>query len=294
MNRLQKKCFIASAGIHILLALILVIGPGFISSRSKQDDVPILDFVPIKTVDELVSGGGNPKAKSAPALPAQPEPQPQPPVSTPPPQPQPQPEPTKVKEPDPPKHVEPAKPEEDSIEPAKEPKVRKVEISKTLVTRKRDNGEEKRVKEEARAQAEAKAAADARRRLARQIGQVADHMGNDLSGGTTVEDFKGPGGGGVPYANWRAAVKTIYQDAWLLPEGVVDNEATTVASITIAKDGTVISHRITHLSGDSVVDRSVQAALDRVPRTPPLPETSTESQRTVVINFSVKAKRGLG
>src|SRR5579862_8187810 len=98
MNRLQKKCFIASAGIHLLLALILVIGPGFIASRSKQDDVPILDFIPIKTVDELVSGGGNPKAKSAPALPAQPEPQPQPPVPAA--VPQPQPEPPKVKEPD--------------------------------------------------------------------------------------------------------------------------------------------------------------------------------------------------
>ena len=43
MNRLQKKCFIASAGIHLLLALVLFIGPAFVPSKSKTDDLPILN-----------------------------------------------------------------------------------------------------------------------------------------------------------------------------------------------------------------------------------------------------------
>jgi TonB family protein len=107
-------------------------------------------------------------------------------------------------------------------------------------------------------------------------------------------EMQGPGGGGVPYSNWKQAVKSAYSDAWLLPDGVVDDEATTVASITIARNGTVVSSRITQRSGDDVVDRSVQAALDRVPRVPPLPETSKEDQRTVIINFNVKAKRSIG
>jgi len=290
MNRLQKKCFVGATAVHLLLALVLLVGPGFISSKTKQDDVPILDFIPVKTVDELISGGGNPKAKPPAAVPVA---QPQPPatVAAPPPQPEPQPE--KVREPDPPKHVEPARQEEDSIETGKESKRPKVEISKTLVTRNHENGADKRAKEEAQARAEAKALADARRRLARQIGEVADTIGNELSGGTSVE-LKGPGGGGVPYANWRAAIKTIFQDAWLLPDGVVNDDAMTIASITIARDGMVMSHRIIRLSGDNVVDRSVQAALDRVPKTPPLPDSATESQRTIEIKFSVKAKRGLG
>src|SRR5581483_2274095 len=281
---------IASAGIHLLLALILVIGPGFISSRNKHDDIPILDFVPVKTVDELISGGGNPKAKAAAALPIPP------PVQEPvaPPAPAPQPEPVKAREPDPPKPAEPVKPEEDSLETAKQPKKPKIEISKTLVTRKRESDSDKKAKQEAQAAAEAKAVADARRRLARQLGQAADHIGSELSGGTTVEDFKGPGGGGPSYANWRAAIKTIYENAWLLPEGVVDDDATTEATVTIARDGTVISFRITHLSGDSAVDRSVQAALDRVHQTRPLPDTAKEDQRTVTIKFSVRAKRALG
>src|SRR5262249_55672353 len=108
MDRLQKKCFIASAGIHLLLALIRIIGPAFISTKNKPDDSPILDFVPVKTVDALISGGGNPNAKPPPPAPT---PQPQPPV----PPPAPQAEPEKVREPEPkvpPKEIIPPKSEE--------------------------------------------------------------------------------------------------------------------------------------------------------------------------------------
>jgi len=38
----------------------------------------------------------------------------------------------------------------------------------------------------------------------------------------------------------------------------------------------------------------VKATLDRVRYVRPLPEGAKESQRTVTINFSVKAKQGLG
>src|SRR5258707_394068 len=62
MDRVQKKCFIASAGIHTLLVVILFVGPAFLSSKSKIEDMAILDFVPVRNVDALVSGGG--KARS--------------------------------------------------------------------------------------------------------------------------------------------------------------------------------------------------------------------------------------
>ena len=75
MNRLQKKCFIAATGFHLLLAAILIVGPAFLSSNPKTDDLPLLNFVPVKTVDSLMSGGGNPKAQPPPAV-AQPAPQP--------------------------------------------------------------------------------------------------------------------------------------------------------------------------------------------------------------------------
>jgi colicin import membrane protein len=292
MNRLQKKCFVASAGIHLLLGLILFIGPGFISSRSKpNDDLPILNFVPVKTVDELVApGGGNPKAQP-PAAATQPAPQPQ--VAPPPSQTQQQPQSEKIREPDPPKNIQPPKDEDDSLLTSKERQPKKIEISTKLVTRQKESSSDKKAREDAQARQEAKALADARQRLARQIGRAAERIGNDVSGGTTVE-LQGPGGGGLPYANWKQAVKSIYENAWLLPDGVVDDEATTVASVTIARDGKVVSSKITRFSGDSVVDRSVQATLDRVDYAAPLPDNAKENQRTVTINFNVRAKRSLG
>jgi TonB family protein len=129
--------------------------------------------------------------------------------------------------------------------------------------------------------------------LVRQIGMAADHIGNELSGGTSVE-MAGPGGGGVPYANWKQAIKSDFANAWLLPDGVVDDEATTVVSVTVGRDGKVLSSNIIQLSGDSVVDRSVQAALDRVKQTAPLPDNAKEDKRTIKINFNVRAKRALG
>src|ERR1039458_9776183 len=78
MNRLQKKCFIASAGFHLLLGLILLIGPAFLSSNSKTEDVPMVEFVAINTTDANIQGGGSPKGGSPPpaALPTPPTPAP--------------------------------------------------------------------------------------------------------------------------------------------------------------------------------------------------------------------------
>lgn len=293
MNRLQKKCVVGSAGIHLLLALILFIGPGFISSRSKPDDLPILNFVPAKTVDELVApGGGDPHAKPPPPTPIRP-PQPQPPPQAAAPAPEPQAQPEKIREPDPPPETKPTVRQEESLEPAKERKPRKIEISTKLVTRKRETSDDRQAREELQARQEAKALADARRRLARQIGRAAEVIGGEVSDATSVV-LPGPGGGGLPYANFLQAVKSAYANAWVLPDGVEDNEATTVASVTIARDGRVVSSKIVRFSGDSVVDHSVQATLDRVRRVPPLPENSNDDQRTVTINFNVRAKRLLG
>jgi len=277
MNRLQKKCFIASAGFHLLLATILVVGPAFLSSSSRTVDVPLIDFVPVKTVDALVSGGGNPKAqppgaavRTAPPQPAQPVQ----PAQTPP-----EPAPNEIKEP---------QRDPDSFEIGKERK-HKIEVNTTLVRRKANA----RSDAQARAAAEAKAIEDQRRRAAAAIGQTVAGIESGLSGTTTIE-LKGPGGGGVPYANFLQAVKSVYSRAWILPDGATDDSATTTASVTIARDGTVVSARITRFSGNATVDDSVQRTLDRVRYAAPLPDDAKEDQRTVSIDFNAKAKQALG
>jgi len=143
-----------------------------------------------------------------------------------------------------------------------------------------------------RGSTESRAEAQRRTELAnarRAINQAAGRIQEGLSGSTTIE-LKGPGGGGVPYANFLQAVKSVYANAWIVPEGVTDDSATTTASVVIARNGMVISTRILRVSGNTLVDDSVRAVLKRVTYAAPLPDSATEDQREVTINFNLKAK----
>lgn len=283
MNRLQRKCVIASAGFHLFLVLLLLIGPAFLSSRTKPDDMTVLDFVPVKTVDAMMSGGGNPRAQ--PPAPAPPAPQPAAQPAAPPPQPAP-PKPAVKSEP---AVKETVKSDPESLEVTKERR-HKVEVSTTLVKRRTDDGAEAK----ARSEAQAREAAEARRATAAAIGRAVAGIQGGLSGSTTIE-LKGPGGGGVPYANWLQAVNSTYQRAWDVPSSLDENTPAVAASITIGRDGSVISARIIRSSGNSAADQSVQVTLERVRRVPPLPDEAQEDQRTVTINFiNDKARRLLG
>jgi TonB family protein len=285
MNRLHKKCAIASTGLHLLLILVLFVGPGFLAPKTKAPDMPLLNFVPFETVDDLVSGGGNPNAHSPPAQPnARPEAvEPAPP----PPAPEAKPEP-KVKEPDPEPEV---KNTEAAMEPAPAPKKKKPEISLKPVVR--NTGESKKKAADQPASRQEKEYADYRNRLSRALGSTAGGIPGSISKGAEP-GLPGPGGGGVPYANFLQAVKTVYTRAWELPEGVTDDDATVETEIRIARDGDVISAKITRRSGNSAVDESVRATLQRVRYAAPLPKTAKEDERTVTISFNVRAKKAYG
>lgn len=185
------------------------------------------------------------------------------------------------------------------MEPSKERKSKKPVIDLTPVTRSRtakvDDKAQARAQAQAREEAreEARQEADRRRRIASAFGNAVNSLEGSRSGSTTIE-WKGPGGGGVPYANFLQAVKSVYQRAWIVPDGITDDNATVTASVTIARDGTVVSSHITRSSGNAAVDRSVQVTLDRVKWAAPLPEETKDNQRTVSINFNVAAKRALG
>ena len=76
MNRQQKKCLIATVGFHLLLILILFVGPGFFSQRPKPDNTQLLDVIPSTAVEAALNSG----VKSAqPPPPAPPIIQPPPP-----------------------------------------------------------------------------------------------------------------------------------------------------------------------------------------------------------------------
>jgi len=268
MNRLQKKCIIATAGIHLLLLLILFVGPAFFYSKPKADDLQVLDVIPANLVDAAFSSGVA-NATPPPPAPVTPPAPPTPVVHAAPPPPVP-PAPTlterleKYFKPEP---VKPA-PEKPVIE------THKILVSTKLVTR--TSPKDTPTPDNSQQQRQARAIRNALRNLK-----------SNLATSTTVDM---PGNSSVAYANYAAAVKSIYEQAWILPNDVSDN-ANTKVSVTIASDGTVITARIVDPSGDAGLDASVQRTLDRVKFIAPFPEGATDKERTYVINFNPQVKR---
>lgn len=89
-------------------------------------------------------------------------------------------------------------------------------------------------------------------------------------------------------------LKRVYFNSWRQPADAVSEDAVVKVSVTVARDGSVISARITKSSGDAAVDRSVAQLLREVTFIAPFPSGSKEAQRTFPLSFSLKAKRSLG
>lgn len=263
MNRLQKKCVIATAGFHLLLLVILFVGPAFFNSKPKMDDSQVLDVIPANLIDAAFNSG----VKGA---------QPPPPVPAPMvvPQPQPTPPAPKIVQPAPTESLaqrlenifrtEPAKPVEDQPH--------KIQVNTQLVTRTALKNSTT-TKPKPNSQAAKNLAAELR---------------SKLSSATTVDM---PGESSTAYANYASAVKSVYDQAWTLPDSVANDDENVKVSVTIASDGTVISSRIITPSGDASVDNSVQRTLDRVTFIAPFPEGVTDKERTYTINFNPQLKR---
>jgi TonB family protein len=263
MNRLQKKCVIGTAGVHMLLLLILFVGPAFFYSRPKADDMQVLDVIPANLIDAAFNSGVANATPPPPAPVAPPQPPPPAPVVTPP-----VPSPEKIVKAEPIKPLDKLSP--DNLTPvakATKTEPRKIQISTQLV---------------ARTEGETSPNASARA-----IRSALRNLKSNLKPGTTIDM---PGNSSVAYANYATVVKSVYEQAWILPNDATDN-ANTKVSVTIASDGTVITARIVTPSGDAGLDASVQRTLDRVKFIAPFPEGATEKERTYTINFNPQVKR---
>jgi len=282
MNRLQKKCFIGSAGTHLLLTVILFVGPAFLSAKSKQIEIQPINFIPENLVLASVAGGGNPRAATRPPTPS--------PSTTPPSPPEQQ-----QRQSDPPKVTETkqSKPDPDSFEIVKEhKKPRLPEVNTKVVSRKSDNSKKQKPsttdpRDRDRELADARIRSEAFNRAARSLG-------NNTSSATIIDADFGPGGGGPTYASYASWVQTVYLGAWVPPDSTDSTAAIARASITIASDGRVVSSRLLSKSGDREIDESVQRTLDRVTMIGrSFPEGMNEKQHTYILRFDLKAKQGL-
>lgn len=294
MNRLQKKCLLASAGLHGLLAVAFLFGSAFFTPKPKSVQLPVAQFFDGKVVDELLYGGGNPNVNPAPP------PTPRPPVVTPP-KPAPRPEPKVEKPPEPEKPKETPKPKE----PVKEPPVEKTEpvkptprpppqISTKIVHRTTVDPAAERARKAAEDRAKAEAEARAQRLTAAStaLRSAVTGLSKNLSTSTIAVEAFGPGG--PAFINYGQLVKSIYDAAWLVSDDLGDDDSTVKARVVIARDGTVLSARIVSPSRNGALNRSVQGALDDVKFIAPFPEGAKDLERTFTINFNLKAKRQLG
>ncbi len=276
MNRLQKKCVIATAGIHLLLLLVLLFGSAFFSPRPKPDDTQLLDVIPSNLIDAAFNSGVRNATPPAPAPVVVPPPQPAPPTSAVQPAPQP-PAPKAVVMP-PPTLSERLKnffkPEPPAPAPeTTEPQPHKIQVNLTPVVRTAANNSVTKPPPNTRA-----------------IDKAIANLKKNLSPGTTIDM---PGDSTVAYANYASVVKSIYDAAWTLPDSIANDDENVKVTVTIASDGTVISAHIIDRAGDEPVDASVQRTLDRVTFIAPFPEGAPEKERSYTINFNPKAKRTL-
>jgi TonB family protein len=263
MNRLQKKCVIATAGFHLLLLVILLVGPAFFNARQKPDDSQVLDVIPANLIDAQFNSGVKNAQPPAPAPIS--IPQPQPPAPTPPTFAQ------KIEKFFTPEPVKPT-PDLTPVEKPEKSQPHKIQVNTQLTTRTVPKN----------------STADSQR--AQAIRNAIRNLKKNLSPSTTVDM---PGNSSAAYANYASVVKSIYEEAWTPPDDAANDDANTKVSITIASDGTVISARIIGASGDSGVDSSIQHTLDRVTFIAPFPSGTTDKERTYIINFNLKAKRML-
>jgi protein TonB len=278
MNRLQKKCVIASVGAHLLLLTILIVGPAFYNPQPKPDNTQVLDIIPANLIDAAFNSGVKNATPPAPAPVVTPPPPvpatPAPPVQNPPPpvpkQVEPKPTlPEKLKNlftPEPkPEPVKPAPTEtksEHKIQPNLTPVVRTASKNPTT-NPKPDNS--------------------------RAIASAIRNLKRNLSPGMVVDV---PGNSSAAYASYKDALATIYYNAWVTPNNAANDEADAIVKITVAADGTVLTSRIVTPSGDEKVDDSVRRALNRVSSVPPLPDQSKVEQE-FTIDFNLKTKQML-
>lgn len=281
MNRLQKRCFVGTAGIHLLLLTILIFGPAFFNREPKTDNT-VLDVIPANVVDNALNSGVQGAQAPPPTPPAVIPPslqRPPPPIPAPAP---------KVVQPTPPTEVPtpslmdrfkemftPAKPTPPT--PTVTPDMKRVErperhhddIKVNLTKVKRTNTSHNSNPDNT---SDAKA-----------INTELRSLSHSLSSATKIDM---PGNASAAYANYASVVQSVYEQNLLAhPEEAASENESTKVSVTIANDGTVISARIISRSGDTAWDQTVQSTLDEVKFIARFPDGTTDQERHYVLTF---------
>lgn len=287
MNRLQKKCVIGTAGIHLLLFLILIVGPAFFNREPKTDDTQVLDMIPSTLVDAAVSSGVK-NAQQPPPTPVQPPTPPQPqqlyappkivqPTTPTPPPPAPTPAPSifdtfkRYFTPKPAPSVTPDMTQTEKLVKHQDDNI-KISLTKVKWTPQKNSSQTDNSSN------------------ARELNKELKTLKSSLSSSTKIDM---PGTSSASYASYAAVVKSVYEQALRsnLPDTVAHNNENATVKVTISNDGIVVSSEIISPSGDSAWDNAVQRTLDQVTFIAPFPDGATEKERHYTINFNPQVEQ---
>ncbi|MBT5709377.1 MAG: TonB family protein [Verrucomicrobia bacterium] len=296
MGRLQKKCMMVSAGVHVALVLVLLLGPAFRTAPEKPKRASQLNLLSAVAIEAALS-----QAAQKDSIPAEPKPvvqeRPEPPTLV---QEKPKPTPPKKVEPPKPTPVEQPKPKvEPKVVPKPAPKPKppvvkpkpklKPKINFNTKTPKADPAREKR---EAASRARKRELETQRKNAAkrqREMNEALDSLGNNLN---QRLDINANLVGGSALGNYRLWVRTAFNKAWVQPSGGGNSRSATRVRVVVNLDGTVASATVVGASGNRGLDQSVRDALKRVKRIQRRPPAeTTTAERTFIINFNLKDGR---
>ena len=265
MSRLLKKCLFLSIGLHILLAAALLICTAFFIAKPEKI-MPTLSMIAPDVLDNLL----NPQPVSTPKK------NPNPPVR-------------RIVTPTPPKKVTPTPPRK--VTPKKQSPALKPTKSKVTPKPKRNI-----IKIAQNTQTSKGATVRPKKNIhpkappvsAKQLNTIKS-MRNQLSAAINVNVAGANAAAFTSYANF---VVGVYRRTWepLIPSGLARSRIAKV-SVTIRRDGRVLSAKIIRKTGDAALDRSVQRALDHVKTIgKSFPSGSKDSQRTFTLDFTPRIR----
>lgn len=296
MNRLQKKCFLFSMGVHGLLAVILLATAAFRPSPPANDSA-VMEFIPAKLLDRAGAGGGSMAMAIAPQPQSQSQRQYQPPQ-----------QPAPVRTPEPVEHLTPrAQParqheptrvrEETDVAlerdaPSLVPVKKHHQIKPTFTPADRSSTAAKTSESRSSAAAERAAARSSEARRLQAIENAFSGLASNVrnrTGQIVAADLPGVGGGEA-FAGYETAIREIYRRAWS-PQGDLDDRLANVdAKIVVARDGSILSAEVVSRSGHRDLDHSVEQVLRAVAKLPPFPESAQDAERSFLIRFNLEAK----
>lgn len=289
-NRLQKKCFIVSLGMHLMLLLVVVFGVAFATTQKKSEPIKYLSIslfrepAPRKASQRSQPRVEQHQARRIPKqqpirqqvqLPA-PKKKVTPRKTTPPLKAKPKPKKTAPKKTSTPKRsTKKTAPRSNPKPKSKRPKIPKINISGTVVSK---------------SSSSSKTSRPTPRKSVKVVSvnpNAARNLKSKLSNTVRSVTFRP---GSSSYSNYKEWVRQKYQGTWnrgRLPSQHYRQIVT--VRVTVLRDGKVTSARILRRSGQAPLDASVQSTLNVVKSIGrAFPAGVKESRQTFTIDFQMR------